>query len=99
MIIIKASWAISVYFAYQRTWKPFNPILGETYEMTNHGGITFLAEQVFSLMQHALHYFLFFPLSVHLSLEYRVLKDLEIKISSHFFLLWIFLSLSFSLCI
>ncbi|KOM26199.1 hypothetical protein LR48_Vigan238s003200 [Vigna angularis] len=46
MIIITASWAISVYFAYQRTWKPFNPILGETYEMTNHGGITFLAEQV-----------------------------------------------------
>lgn len=30
----------------QRTWKPFNPILGETYEMTNHGGITFIAEQV-----------------------------------------------------
>ncbi|KAK4392251.1 Oxysterol-binding protein-related protein 3B [Sesamum angolense] len=29
-----------------RTWKPFNPILGETYEMVNHGGITFIAEQV-----------------------------------------------------
>jgi len=43
---IAASWAISVYFAYQRTWKPFNPILGETYELTNHNGITFLAEQV-----------------------------------------------------
>ncbi|KAL6955438.1 Oxysterol-binding protein-related protein 3C [Sarracenia purpurea var. burkii] len=41
-----ASWAISVYYAYQRTWKPFNPILGETYEMVNHGGITFIAEQV-----------------------------------------------------
>ncbi|PKA48565.1 Oxysterol-binding protein-related protein 3A [Apostasia shenzhenica] len=41
-----SSWAISVYFAYQRTWKPFNPILGETYEMVNHGGITFIAEQV-----------------------------------------------------
>ncbi|KAK1264813.1 Oxysterol-binding protein-related protein 3C [Acorus gramineus] len=41
-----ASWAISVYFAYQRTWKPFNPILGETYEMVNHGGITFISEQV-----------------------------------------------------
>jgi len=46
LIIIAASWAISVYFAYQRTWKPFNPILGETYEMANHGGVTFLAEQV-----------------------------------------------------
>jgi hypothetical protein len=41
-----ATWAVSVYFAYQRTWKPFNPILGETYEMVNHQGITFLAEQV-----------------------------------------------------
>ncbi|CAN6471775.1 unnamed protein product [Victoria cruziana] len=45
-LVYASSWAISVYFAYQRTWKPFNPILGETYEMVNHGGITFLAEQV-----------------------------------------------------
>lgn len=41
-----ASWAVSVYFALQRTWKPFNPILGETYEMVNHGGISFISEQV-----------------------------------------------------
>ncbi|WOL20352.1 oxysterol-binding protein-related protein 3A-like [Canna indica] len=41
-----SSWAISVYYALERTWKPFNPILGETYEMVNHGGITFIAEQV-----------------------------------------------------
>lgn len=46
MLLIAASWAISVYYAYQRTWKPFNPILGETYEMANHGGITFISEQV-----------------------------------------------------
>ncbi|KAJ4970321.1 hypothetical protein NE237_003420 [Protea cynaroides] len=45
-LVYASSWAISVYFAYQRTWKPFNPILGETYEMTNHGRITFIAEQV-----------------------------------------------------
>lgn len=45
-MIFTASWAISVYYAYQRTWKPFNPILGETYEMVNHGGITFISEQV-----------------------------------------------------
>ncbi|KAF3784749.1 Oxysterol-binding protein-related protein 3A [Nymphaea thermarum] len=45
-LVYASSWAISVYFAYQRTWKPFNPILGETYEMVNHGGVTFLAEQV-----------------------------------------------------
>ncbi|KAE9461101.1 hypothetical protein C3L33_06991, partial [Rhododendron williamsianum] len=44
--IALASWAISVYYAYQRTWKPFNPILGETYEMVNHGAITFISEQV-----------------------------------------------------
>ncbi|GLT92559.1 hypothetical protein SLE2022_103910 [Rubroshorea leprosula] len=45
-LVYSTSWAISAYYAYQRTWKPFNPILGETYEMVNHGGITFLAEQV-----------------------------------------------------
>ncbi|KAL4285161.1 hypothetical protein GQ457_16G022590 [Hibiscus cannabinus] len=45
-LVYTTSWAISVYYAYQRTWKPFNPILGETYEMVNHGGITFLSEQV-----------------------------------------------------
>ncbi|XP_074267921.1 oxysterol-binding protein-related protein 3A-like [Silene latifolia] len=45
-MVYSASWAISVYYAYQRTWKPFNPILGETYEMANHHGISFLAEQV-----------------------------------------------------
>uniref|UniRef100_A0A7N0UJU2 Oxysterol-binding protein n=1 Tax=Kalanchoe fedtschenkoi TaxID=63787 RepID=A0A7N0UJU2_KALFE len=45
-LVYATSWAISVYYAYQRTWKPFNPILGETYEMVNHGGVSFLAEQV-----------------------------------------------------
>lgn len=45
-LVYASSWAISVYFAYQRTWKPFNPILGETYEMVNHGGMTFISEQV-----------------------------------------------------
>lgn len=45
-MVYASSWAVSVYYAYQRTWKPFNPILGETYEMVNHDGITFLSEQV-----------------------------------------------------
>jgi hypothetical protein len=45
-MIFAASFFISVYYAYQRTWKPFNPILGETYEMANHGGMSFIAEQV-----------------------------------------------------
>ncbi|KAL5549903.1 hypothetical protein UlMin_000079 [Ulmus minor] len=41
-----SSWFVSLYFALERPWKPFNPILGETYEMANHGGITFISEQV-----------------------------------------------------
>ncbi|GAB2274390.1 Oxysterol-binding protein- protein 3C [Dionaea muscipula] len=45
-MVYASSWAVSVYYAYQRTWKPFNPILGETYEMVNHDGMTFIAEQV-----------------------------------------------------
>ncbi|KAM7262527.1 hypothetical protein ACFE04_000210 [Oxalis oulophora] len=45
-MVYSTSWAISVYYAYQRTWKPFNPILGETYELVNHNGITFISEQV-----------------------------------------------------
>lgn len=45
-LLVAATWFISLYYALQRTWKPFNPILGETYEMVNHGGITFISEQV-----------------------------------------------------
>ncbi|KAJ8899732.1 hypothetical protein K2173_019431 [Erythroxylum novogranatense] len=45
-LVYAASFFISVYYAYQRTWKPFNPILGETYELSNHGNLTFIAEQV-----------------------------------------------------
>lgn len=45
-LILAVAWFISLYYGYQRTWKPFNPILGETYEMVNHCGITFIAEQV-----------------------------------------------------
>ncbi|CAN7113314.1 unnamed protein product [Brassica rapa subsp. narinosa] len=45
-MVYASSWAISVYFAFQRTWKPFNPILGETYEMANYNGVNFISEQV-----------------------------------------------------
>lgn len=41
-----ATWFVSNYYQLQRTWKPFNPILGETFEMVNHCGISFIAEQV-----------------------------------------------------
>ena len=30
----------------ERTWKPFNPILGETFELDLDGGVRFIAEQV-----------------------------------------------------
>ncbi|XP_047342190.1 oxysterol-binding protein-related protein 3C-like [Impatiens glandulifera] len=45
-LVYASSFFVGTYYAFQRTWKPFNPILGETYEMANHGGITFLSEQV-----------------------------------------------------
>lgn len=45
-LVYASSWAISIYFAYRRAWKPFNPVLGETFEMVNHGGVSFIAEQV-----------------------------------------------------
>jgi hypothetical protein len=50
-----ASWAVSVYPAYQQTQKLFNPILGETYEMVNHNGVTFLAEQETTLFLQMLY--------------------------------------------
>lgn len=45
-MVYASTFFVANYYALQRTWKPFNPILGETYEMVNHGGITFLSEQV-----------------------------------------------------
>ena len=30
----------------ERTWKPFNPILGETFELGMDNGLRFIAEQV-----------------------------------------------------
>jgi hypothetical protein len=37
--------AMGPYACMERTWKPFNPILGETFEL-EHEGIKFFAEQV-----------------------------------------------------
>lgn len=45
-MVYAGAFFISLYYSIQRTWKPFNPILGETYELTNHGGVSFIAEQV-----------------------------------------------------
>ncbi|XP_058087839.1 oxysterol-binding protein-related protein 3C-like isoform X2 [Magnolia sinica] len=36
-MVYATSWAISVYYAYQRTWKPFNPILGESSSSNERG--------------------------------------------------------------
>ncbi|PSS23765.1 Oxysterol-binding protein-related protein like [Actinidia chinensis var. chinensis] len=45
-LVYASCFFITMYYACQRTWKPFNPILGETFEMVNHGGVTFISEQV-----------------------------------------------------
>ena len=39
--------AISTYSSNERVKKPFNPILGETWEMTLPGGGVYVSEQVF----------------------------------------------------
>ncbi|MCL7038205.1 hypothetical protein MKW94_006799 [Papaver nudicaule] len=45
-MVYASSWALSVYFALSRPTKPFNPVIGETFEMVNHDGITYIGEQV-----------------------------------------------------
>jgi hypothetical protein len=38
---------VSPFGAAERTWKPFNPLLGETFELEGLGSnVTFMAEQV-----------------------------------------------------
>jgi hypothetical protein len=54
-MVYAASWAVSVYPAYLQAWKLFNPILGEMYEMENHNGVTFLAEQETTLFLQMLY--------------------------------------------
>lgn len=41
-----AAFATSVYAASERTYKPFNPILGETFELVPREGVFYIAEQV-----------------------------------------------------
>lgn len=40
------AFAITPYGAIERAWKPFNPILGETFELECGNQVRFLAEQV-----------------------------------------------------
>lgn len=41
-----AAYCVSPFGAAERAWKPFNPILGETFELEIGNGVTYLAEQV-----------------------------------------------------
>ena len=41
-----AAFCLGPFGGNERTWKPFNPILGETFELDKENGVRFLAEQV-----------------------------------------------------
>jgi len=41
-----AAYCLGPFGGNERTWKPFNPILGETFEVDKDNGVRFLAEQV-----------------------------------------------------
>ncbi|OVA16527.1 Oxysterol-binding protein [Macleaya cordata] len=45
-LVYASSWALGFLYSLQRTGKPFDPVLGETYELINHGGIKYISEQV-----------------------------------------------------
>lgn len=55
-LALVAAFLVSPFGAAERTWKPFNPVLGETFEMDNVGNnVQFMAEQVRAwdqLIQH-----------------------------------------------
>ena len=41
-----AAFCLGPFGGNERTWKPFNPILGETFELDKEHNVRFLAEQV-----------------------------------------------------
>ncbi|KAI3862727.1 hypothetical protein MKX03_002019 [Papaver bracteatum] len=45
-LVYASSWSMSFLYAIRRTFKTFNPILGETCEFVNYNGITYIGEQV-----------------------------------------------------
>lgn len=47
-----AAYCVSPFNAIERAWKPFNPILGETFELEVGQGVKYLAEQVGPLFPH-----------------------------------------------
>lgn len=40
------AYLVTPYGASERAWKPFNPILGETFELDVGNGVKYFAEQV-----------------------------------------------------
>jgi Oxysterol-binding protein len=44
-LLYVACFAVGAYPSAERTYKPFNPILGETFEL-KHGNMRYVAEQV-----------------------------------------------------
>jgi hypothetical protein len=54
-LALVAAFLVSPFGAAERTWKPFNPLLGETFELEGLGsGVAFMAEQVRQCL-HATH--------------------------------------------
>lgn len=46
-LALVAAFLVSPFGAAERAWKPFNPLLGETFELDNVGNnVRFMAEQV-----------------------------------------------------
>lgn len=41
-----AAFLVTPFGVAERAWKPFNPVLGETFEATAGNGVRYLAEQV-----------------------------------------------------
>jgi hypothetical protein len=48
------AFTITPFGSSERAWKPFNPILGETFELQTGKGVTYLAEQVLTHTRAAL---------------------------------------------
>lgn len=48
-----AAYCVSPFGSAERAWKPFNPILGETFEVDAGNGVRYLAEQVRRQADHS----------------------------------------------
>jgi len=55
-----AAYAVTPFNAIERAWKPFDPILGETFELEVGSGVKYLAEQVGEINGSLLSFMLYF---------------------------------------